>query len=148
MAQWVNVGEIKGPQGPQGPQGPKGDKGDQGEKGIDGKDGTIYMENVLPETKMNELPSSSIISSYVSGSDSEVWLDLLGITYSNSSNYRVQIISRTTPSYTGTQEIVVYNYGAGTGYRIYGIFYRATNSSTQWGNTYKLDVIEVGENAE
>lgn len=45
MAQWVNVGEIKGPQGPQGPQGPKGDKGDTGAKGVDGLDGKDAVLN-------------------------------------------------------------------------------------------------------
>lgn len=38
-AQWVSIGNIRGPQGPQGIQGPKGEKGDTGEQGPQGIQG-------------------------------------------------------------------------------------------------------------
>lgn len=45
--QWIDVGDIRGPQGPEGPQGSKGLKGDAGPQGPEGPEGPAGKDGIL-----------------------------------------------------------------------------------------------------
>lgn len=75
MAEWKNVGEIRGPEGPEGPEGdkgktgPKGDTGDTGKKGPTGDTGERgdegpKGEDAIVETKRDDSDTAHWIVTY------------------------------------------------------------------------------------
>lgn len=72
MAEWKNVGKIRGPEGPEGPEGPKGSKGDEGSTGKKGATGDTGSrgdegpkgEDAIVETRRDDSDTAHWIVTY------------------------------------------------------------------------------------
>lgn len=76
MADWENVGRIKGDKGDTGAQGIKGDKGDKGDKGGKGDKGDTGAPMIIEGSVASEgdLPSQGQLGqAYIVDGDLYVW---------------------------------------------------------------------------
>ena len=78
MAEWVQKGNLKGPQGVQGPQGdqgpegPQGDQGPQGPQGVQGPAGQDGQDAYFPEQSSGQTYAEDVIAASKTASTTPV----------------------------------------------------------------------------